>query len=847
VIMLYRRMFKRLKRDLSLSRTSFNNIMNSSPFVSIIVINIYGKITLFNSGSEKMLGYSQDEVKGKNIMSRLCSPSDIERFRDELHAKFDMAVTEKALIAHMAKQKEQDIESTYMCKDGSLCYVDMTMNPIIDYYGDTSGYLVVASDLTATHKAQHQLKESQKFLRSVIDAIPVRIFWKDCDSVYLGCNKVFAVDAGLVATNDIIGCMDSELPWSGELAKTFRKEDHDVLLSRHPKLNFEKSIYTINGNMITARASKLPLFDVDDKLIGVLGMYEDVSDYKRMQEIVEKRIVSLTRYIDDPDAVDFDKLFNVDEIQRIQDEFSDSTNVASVIVSSTGRFITKASRMTRLCELVMNVKPENSGGCFELTSELIKVGSDKPYFRICEGSGLSIAISPILVGGIHVASWIVGQVRIEDKDTNVLVQSAKKVGVDVEEYVKAYACTPVMAKEKFESIAKSAHTLCSQLSIFASQNIQQASYLAEEKKRTEEIMKYHTAIEQIPDGVIIINKDQRIQYANPAFTKITGYSHDEAIGMNPMVLSSGSVNDEVLKGQLDTIHAGMVWSGRLTNSRKDGSIYTEQTVISPVIDSAGKIVSVVATLRDITEEIKREEELRLRQKMSAIGQLAGGVAHDFNNILQSILGFSEILLTRFDSGSIDYKNVEHINDSAKRAAMLTRGLLALGRRDEGAENLELVDLNYLLKDSSLLIDLMSTADISIVYDLAEDLWPVSFSTNKFYQVLMNLVMNARDSMQGEGKIFIRTANVLAGELNTGDGEFGDYVCLTVEDDGCGIPEGVADKIFDPFFTTKDVGKGTGLGLSTVYINIKECGGIVRVKNKNGGGTKFFVYLPKKIG
>jgi len=847
LILLYRRIFIKLKRDLSLSQASFKNIMDSSPFVSIIVTDLDGTITLFNSGSEKMLGYKLDEVKGRNVLTLLCPPNDRERLFNEVRAKYGAEVADKDIMAHISAKNLQDQESAYMRADGSFCYVDVTVSPIIDYSGNSSGYLVVASDLTAAHKAQRQLQESQKFLRSVIDSTRLRIFWKDCNSVYLGCNKAFADDIGLESTDAIIGKKDSEMSWRGEMADSFVELDQGILTRRVPNINYEEFFVAFGGRKMKVRTSKMPLLDMNDDLIGVLGMYEDITDYKRLQEIVEKRIVALTRCMEDPDTVEFDKLFNIEEIQRIQDEFSESTNVSSVIVSPSGNFITVPSRVSCLCQLVMAGGLDKCECCFELMNGLEPVGQDDPLFKKCEGSGLCMAVSPIFVGGTYVASWIIGQVRIETLDNETLRALAEKSGVSSDAFIKAYHEVPVVTKEKFESIARSAHTLCSQLSIFASQNIQQAAYLAEEKRHTEEIKRYHTAIEQIPDGVIIVGRDEKIQFANPAFTKITGYSQEEAIGMSPMALCSGRDSDEVLKRLIDTVKAGKVWNGRLSNCRKDGTIYTEETVISPVLNSSREIVSYVATMRDVSVDIAREEELRHRQKMAAIGQLAGGVAHDFNNILQSILGFGEMLSTRFAPGSVDYQNLMQIITAAKRAAVLTRGLLALGRRDQGAENLKLIDLNHLLNDSALLIDLMSTENITIVYDLYDGLWPVAFSTDKFYQVLMNLVINARDAMPDGGQIVIRTRNLPYSDLNQAHLEPGDYVCLSVEDEGCGMSEEILENIFDPFFTTKDIGKGTGLGLAMVYVNVENCRGEIRVESEIGKGTKFFVYLPKKIG
>lgn len=704
----------------------------------------------------------------------------------------------------------------------------------------------LAVDLSEKSRMQRELEESQKFLRSVIDAMPIRVFWKDKDCIYRGCNTAFVIDSGLNSPSDIIGKKDSEMPWGDALAETYNDDDREVMRTMTSKMNFEESVVLEGHSSITVRTSKMPLLDVNNELVGMLGMYEDITDYKRLQELVEKRIVSLTRYAGDPDEQEFGKLFDINEIQRIQDEFSESTNISSVIVGQDGKCITAPSRTSTLCRFVMNLKDAPCERCNYLTSGLLGAGMTGPMFRRCNGSGLNMAVSPIIAGGVHVASWILGQVRVEEKSEDELVDSAKSLGLDPDVYLESYKGVPRMTKEKFESVAETAHTLCSQLSIFATQNIQQARLLKEEKERAEEIHKYHAAIEQIPDGVMIIDKNQKIQYANPAFTRITGYTQEEAVGMSPMVLSSERNSRETLQGIVATVKIGKVWSGRLINKRKDGTLYTEESVVTPVFDSSGEIVSFVATMRDITDELSREEDMYHRQKMVAVGQLAGGVAHDFNNILQAILGFSEILMHQMEPDSLAYRNAEQICIASKRAAALTRGLLALGRKEQKDEIPQDVDVNFMLQDSFLLLNLLSTENIDIIYDLEPELKPVCFSNDKLYQVIVNLVLNACDAMPEGGAITIKTENVSGIEHSADHAEDdGDFVRITVADEGCGISEEEREKVFDPFYTTKEVGKGSGIGLSIAYVIISDFGGEISFESKIGKGTKFFVYLPIK--
>ena len=844
-------LFRALRRlhdsSLSLDQLKLKNIMGRSSGVAILVVDKGGHVVQVNNGFETVLGYELEDIKGHSVFNFLFVLEEIEKMRQEVSDEDELTPDDK-LLSSAVRVGSGEREIKCLQRDGTHLPVNLTIHTITDNSGDEVGFLIVAADLSEKYRIQRELEESQIFLRSVIDAIPTRIFWKDRNLTYLGCNKAFAGDTGFKSVSDVVGLKDSEMPWGGSgLGEEYNAVDRLVMESQTPKFNYEEPVITREGEKLTVRASKIPLHDVNHELIGVLGMYENITDYKRLQELVQKRIVAFTRYMDDPDTLEFEKLFNIDEIQRIQDEFSESTSVSSVIVGIDGSFITRSSRMSSLCKLVMNLKTDNCVDCHKLTSGLVGSATDGPMFRRCEGSGLSMAVSPIVAGGVHIASWVLGQVRIEDKSVDDLVQTASAAGIDPAAYCAAYDKVPRMTHEKFDSVAETAHTLCTQLSLFATQNLQQARLIKKEKERVEELRRFDAILKQVPDGVIIIGKDQKIQYANPAFARITGYSLEEAIGMSPMALSSDRNSRDLLEDIVSTISQGKVWSGRLINKRKDGTTYTEESVISPFFDENGQIVSAVATLRDISDELAREEQMYHRQKMAAVGQLAGGVAHDFNNILQAILGFSEMLMQKLEKGSLQYNHAEQICAASKRAAALTRGLLSLGYKDNSESDLQALDVNFMLKDSFVLFNLLSTERVEIVYDLAPDLRAVSFSNDKFYQVIVNLIINSRDAMPDGGTITITTQNVSGAEMNHADiDDDSQFVCVGVEDAGCGIPEDIRNEIFNPFYTTKEVGKGSGLGLAIVYVIIEDCGGKITFESKIGEGTKFSVYLPVKI-
>ncbi len=368
--------------------------------------------------------------------------------------------------------------------------------------------------------------------------------------------------------------------------------------------------------------------------------------------------------------------------------------------------------------------------------------------------------------------------------------------------------------------------------------------ISELRQALNQLQRLSTAIEQSPETIVITDTDGHIQYANPAFERITGYSRQEVMGKSPNVLKSG-VHDAAFYAKLwQTIQSGHVWEGRLVNRRKNGEIFTEEASISPVKDRNGNTINYVAIKRDISDELQREESLRQSQKMEAVGQLAGGVAHDFNNILQAILGFSELLLLTLGRDSQEFNNASEIKRSTRRAIELTRQLLAFSRKQP--VDTHLLDLNHVVNDAEALISILLGDKYAIALDLAEELPEIFADTGQITQIIMNLALNARDAMPQGGRLAISTERVVFGNRDAAalpDGRAGTFACLSVSDNGCGIGKEIMEKIFEPFFTTKEVGKGTGLGLAVVYGIMKQSKGWINVYSEEGLGSCFKLYFP----
>jgi PAS domain S-box-containing protein len=495
-------------------------------------------------------------------------------------------------------------------------------------------------DVRRRKHTEAALHASRQLTDAIIDALPARVFWKDADLVYLGCNAAFAHDAGLADPADIIGKADEQMPWRAQAA-SYRADDLEVIASGKPKLLIEEHQTTPQGNTITLLTSKVPLRDESGEVIGVLGTYLDIT----------------------------------------------------------------------------------------------------------------------------------------------------------------------LAKQAEESEARLA-----------------------------------MAVQQADEAIVITDASGTILDVNPAFLKTSGYTREETVGHNPRILQSGKHGASFYQQMWSTLLAGQVWRGRLTNKRKDGTLYDEDATISPMFDAAGQIIAFVGVNRDVTEQERMAVQMRRAQRLESIGSLASGVAHDLNNALTPILMIVELLRLEFPDTASD--DLDVIQAGAKRGADLVKQLLNFARGAEG-ERLP-VRLKPLCTELGQLIHSTFPKNIELRVDCPDDLPEILGDATQLHQVVLNLLVNARDAMPDGGTISMeaRPTEVAAtGEINLLNLPPGPYIAVRVTDTGMGIPAEILDRIFDPFFTTKALKAGTGLGLSTSLGIVKGHGGFIRVYSVPGQGSTFAVYVP----
>jgi PAS domain S-box-containing protein len=611
-------------------------------------------------------------------------------------------------------------------------------------------------------------------------------------------------------------------------------------------------------------------------------------------------------------------LIDLEKLQQIQDAFAAANQVASTLTDIQGVPVTRPSNHSAVCDMIRATE-KGLKNCIFSGKHLGQKAHEgqKSFHHKCYSVGFTDAAAPIIVNGRHIANWLIGQGHVDKVDEIRIREYAREIGANPEEMLQAFEKMPKMSLRDFEKKLVFLEVMARELSLMGYQNLIQRQQNAELSRVREQLERHQdhleslvekrtaalkqvnrhltveitqktkmqkrqnrliTAIENAAESIVITSPAGKIIFVNPAFEQLTGYSARESIRKTPSIVKSGYHDNDFYRNLWQTILAGKVWVGCFTNKKKNGTLYQEETTISPVKDDQGNIVNFVAVKRDITKEIELENQLHQAQKMESIGTLAAGMAHEINTPIQYMLGntrFLKEVIDNFSEMQTEYENfVETISASgtfSEQVAEITQlsekldleylkfeADNALNDVLEGINRISTIvttmkefaqpgsaekrpeDLNKIIRNTVEVTRSQWQDMAEIELCLEPELPLVPLLTGRFKQALLEMIFNATYALaekytsrpQQKGKITITTSTA------------GDQVELRLADNGAGISPSNINKVFDPFFSTKPVGKGSGQGLSVAHgIIVDKHGGTISVSSMPGEGTVFIITLP----
>ena len=763
-------------------------------------------IRFFNPKALELLGYSEKEVRSMSFIDFIV-PEDrdmvIERHQRRMRGEVFPAVYSLRVL-----DKKQNIRW-------------IEVNAVAISWKGTPATLIFFSDITQRKHAEAALHNHMDFLDTLINTIPAPVFYKDRDGVYLGCNDQYAATLMGLPREVIIGhtIVDLEGKIPADLAQ--RHHDSDLDLLRAPGFRFyEEDTPCADGTTRTFVYSKTAFTDAQGQVSGMVGIMMDISRRKLAEQELEASQQNLSihgRISESFLLCSGDEIY--DEILKIIVEISQSTYGLFGYLDEERNIIVPAltSEVWEDCLI-----PEKT---FVFSWEKIcnsifgRTVTGKASIRtnlkanVPEGH---VPIENILTVPIIFQDAVIGIFAVANKASGYGEAEERRLK-DVAEYI-----APILQSR-----------------------LQQEKEEQRRRKSEAYILKQAKVLEQSLDGIAIADLEGVIQYVNPAWAALHGYTPDELTGVNLDTFSTPGTMKTERDSHPAQLKPGIFHTETAEHRRKDGTVFSARISIFTLKDDRGTPVNIVAYVRDITEEKRLDNLLHQAQKMEAVGQLAGGIAHDFNNMLSPILGYADLILMNMKPEEPYYQELLQIRKAGERAKDLTWQLLALSRKQ--IMEMKNVDLNTVVTDLNKILRRTIREDIAINVSLSPKPMLIKGDTGNIGQILINLAVNAQDAMPNGGTIFIETADAVLDESYTTvhPGLLpGRYAMLSLSDTGCGMDQHTIEHIYEPFFTTKDPGKGTGLGLATIFGIVKQHNGYIMVYSEPGTGTTFKVCFPK---
>jgi two-component system, cell cycle sensor histidine kinase and response regulator CckA len=855
------------------SEAKWRSYIENAP-VGVLVADSTGRHIEANRAAEQMLGYGPGE-----LINTLAAELPIDPGDTEVQRHFN----------ELRTLGTSDAVFPVRCRDGRSIPISVRASAIP---GDR--YLAIFQDITLSVEAEQEIRHQSGLIRSLLDSIPDLIFYKDLNGIYLGCNPTFAEFAGR-PRHEIIGRTDHDL-FPAEVADNFRLNDRLMLESLEPRHN-EEMVWYADGRTALFETLKTPYWGPDGKLLGVLGVSRDITARKQakkaLEESEERFRSTLENMIEGCQIIGFDWRYRyLNRAAAQQGRHTLDTLLGRTMMESfPGIETTAMFGMLRKCmeERIPDHMenefeyPDGTNGWFQLVVQPVPEGifllslditerkraeealrqSEERYRGLVETSfdwiwevdagGRFSYVSPrveTLLG--YTPEEVLGRHPTEFMPEEE-ARRARSFLADVHSRQLAFSnfeCFYIRKDGRHVVVEASAVPVLNEkgeLAGYRGIDRDITGRREAETARNASEARLRTLVESAPTG-IFVQAGHTFRYMNKVAAGMLGAASPEELIGRPILGRFHPDNHEQVQERLRVLNDEIrpVPAAEERCLRLDGTEFDAEFSAVP-FDYDGEPGALVF-FQDITERKRLESQLRQAQKLEAIGQLAGGVAHDFNNILAAVMMHLGLLQMNPHLGEEVRQALGDIDVQAQRAASLTRQLLMFSRRSVLA--VKSVDLNDVVGNLLRMLTRLIGEHIQLRFDGISSLPLIEADSGMLEQVLLNLVVNARDSMPKGGRITIETstASFSSGEEgNGGERRPGDFVCVTVSDTGTGMDTATIKRIFEPFFTTKEAGKGTGLGLATVHGIVAQHKGWVEVNSRLGHGATFRVYLPALSG
>ncbi|MCP4725403.1 MAG: PAS domain S-box protein [bacterium] len=886
---------KNAEDELQRSEKKYRELTNSIP-LGIFDMNLDGYITYVNEYCLRLFGYTDADLKKGFRASDIIAPIDRERALINIRKRIKDTYT-------------KGTEYIALKKDGTEFFSLIYSIPIIQDNKPVGlrGFIVNITERKKVEEklkeSEKKIKSINRELNTFINSIPDMAWFKDTNSNFIIVNKAFGDAVGM--DPEYLVNNTCQVCFGKEAAKEFKKGDQEVIRSKKRNI-FEENIVDTKGNTIHLETIKSPYFDESGKVLGTIGVARDITERKKAEvKLKESENLSSSILNNSPNPIIG---INPDtSIKYVNSALENLTGFsASELIGIKAPYpwwpeekhaYLKKELKRALREGIKNLETQfinKSGEEFwvEMNSIPVSIDEKRSYYlsnwaEITDRKKAEKALIDreesinIILNTVHdiifqlTPSGFIKYVSPKVKDLygydpEDLVGKHFKKTTPVNEIPKALnALKSVLSGKGLEAFEINQFDVNGKVipmeinltpvkeknKIVALQGVMRD--ITERKKFESDLKQKDRQMKNIVEHSNEIfyahDKNHKLTYISHQSEQIMGYTPEEMMVKWTELATDNPVNEigfELTEKAFKTAERQPAYP--LEVKHKDGTIKWVEIDESPLKDENGIVIGMVGAARDITERKKTEDEKNLlekqlfeSQKMESIGRLAGGVAHDFNNILSVIMGYADLLRQRFaDQSKEEGKAVETIFKNTLRARTIVTQLLGFSRR--GKYNPEPVSINTIIRDSVNVSEKIFEKKIEVIYDLEENIHLCEADKSQMDQVLTNLIINAKDAMPGGGEILIKTENVYLDEditqimslLNPGD-----YIKASITDSGIGIPEEIKDNIFEPFYTTKGVGEGTGLGLATVYGIIKNHEGYIDVSSKPGKGSTFTFYLP----